>query len=99
MTFEGTWNVSIATPIGKQSVVFEISTQGGKLCGTARQGAEAVPFIDPVANGNRLTWTQHVTKPLRLTLKFDVTVEGATMTGTAKAGLFPASKVSGERIV
>jgi hypothetical protein len=99
MTFEGTWNVTIATPIGKQSVVFEISTEGDKMCGTARQGSETVPFIDPVADGNRLTWTQHVTKPLRLTLKVDVTIEGATMTGTAKAGLLPASKLTGERIV
>jgi hypothetical protein len=98
MIFDGTWNITIATPIGKQSVVLDISTKDGNLRGTARQGEEVVPFIDPVADGNRLTWTQHVTRPMRLSLTFDVTVEGATMTGTAKAGFLPTSKLTGARV-
>jgi hypothetical protein len=98
MIFEGTWNIVIATPIGKQVVVLEIATRDGKLAGTARQGAEVVELLDPVVDGNRMTWTQHVTRPLRLTLKFDVSVDGATMTGTAKAGILPTSKLRGERV-
>jgi hypothetical protein len=98
MIFDGTWNITIATPIGKQSVVLEISTHDGNVRGTARQGEEVVPFIDPVVDGDRLTWTQDVTRPLRLRLKFDVTVDGATMTGTAKAGVLPASRLTGARI-
>ena len=53
--------------------------------------------IEAVAAGDRLTWTQAVTTPMKLTLKFDVTIEGDTMTGTSKAGIFPASKVTGTR--
>ena len=95
--FDGTWNVVIATPIGRQHVVLEISTRDGTVRGTATRGSEVVPFIAPVLDGNRLTWTQHVTKPLRLSLTFDVTVEGSTMAGTAKAGILPSSRVTGER--
>jgi hypothetical protein len=98
MIFDGTWNITIATPIGKQSVVLEISSHDGDVRGTARQGEEVVPFIDPVVDGDRLTWTQNVTRPMRLSLKFDVTVDGATMTGTAKAGFLPTSKLTGARI-
>jgi hypothetical protein len=34
---------------------------------------------------------------LRLTLAFEVTRAGATMTGTAKAGILPTSKLTGAR--
>jgi hypothetical protein len=96
--FDGTWNVTIATPIGKQSVVLELTSRDGTLRGTARQGDEVVELVDPVVDGNRLRWTQRVTRPLRLTLAFDVTVEGASMIGTAKAGFLPTSKLTGVRV-
>ena len=95
--FDGTWNIIVATPIGRQHVVLEVSTRDGTVRGTATRGSEVVPFIAPVLAGNRLTWTQHVTKPLRLSLTFDVTVEGSTMVGTAKAGILPSSRVTGLR--
>jgi hypothetical protein len=95
--FAGTWNVVINTPIGNMAVVFNIAEQGGAISGTASSDKETVDFLDATAEGNRLTWSQDVTTPMRLTLKFDVTVEEDTMTGTAKAGPFPASKVNGTR--
>ena len=97
VNFEGTWNVTIATPIGKQRVVLAIESDNGQLRGRATQGDETVSFEDVVADGDRLRWTQHVTKPLRLTVRFDVRVEAHTLSGTAKAGLFPSSPVTGER--
>jgi hypothetical protein len=96
-TFAGTWDVTIDTPIGKMAVVFDITEQDGAIHGVASSDAETVDFLDAVADGNRLTWSQSVTTPMRLTLKFEVTVEGDTMTGTSKAGIFPASKVYGSR--
>jgi hypothetical protein len=34
---------------------------------------------------------------MKLTLKFEVDVDGDAMTGTAKAGFLPASKLHGSR--
>jgi len=96
--FDGTWNVTIATPIGKQEIVLEIATRHGAVGGTARRGDEIVALVDPIAEGNRLRWTQSVTRPLRLTLAFDVTVDGDAMTGTAKAGVLPSSRLTGRRV-
>jgi hypothetical protein len=95
--FAGSWDVTIATPIGKMEVVFDITDENGAISGVARSDAETVDFLDTVAEGNRLTWTQNVTTPMRLSLDFDVTVEGDTMTGTSRPGLFPPSKVEGRR--
>lgn len=95
--FVGSWDVTIATAIGDMAVVFDITEQDDVIHGIARSAAEAVNFLDAVADGNRLTWTQVVTTPMRLTLKFEVTVDGDTMTGTSKASFLPTSKVSGTR--
>jgi hypothetical protein len=97
-TFAGSWDVVIVTPIGDMAVVFDITEEDGSISGIARSDAETVDFIDPVANGNQLTWTQEVTTPMKLSLKFDVTVEGESMIGTSKpSGMMPASKLSGSR--
>ncbi|MFY9783139.1 MAG: hypothetical protein WAK12_06365 [Acidimicrobiales bacterium] len=96
-TFTGSWDVTIDTPIGKIGAVFDISERDGQIQGVARSGEEVVEFRDAVADGDRLTWLQDVTTPMKLTLKFDVTVEGDLMTGTSKAAIFPASKLTGTR--
>jgi hypothetical protein len=96
-TFAGLWDVIIDTPIGKIGAVFDISEVECAISGTARSGDEVVEIRDAVADGDRLTWLQDVTTPMKLTLKFDVTVDGDTMVGTSKAAIFPASKLSGTR--
>lgn len=39
-----------------------------------------------------------VKKPIRLSLKFIVSVDGNSMYGEAKAGMLPSSKLIGHRI-
>lgn len=48
------------------------------LTGVARGAGEEVPLADISLDGDRLTWKQAVTKPMRLNLAFDVTVDGDT---------------------
>lgn len=97
MHFEGEWDIVIATPIGQQKVRLAIRDTDGRLTGTATQGNEAVPFQNVIVDGDRLRWMQDVAKPFPLTIKFDITVRGDVMSGTAKAGVFPTSKLSGQR--
>jgi hypothetical protein len=98
MSSDGTWKVVVATPIGKREVVFTIAgTGGGQPQGSASEGGSSAPFEDFKVDGNHLTWQQKITKPFPLTMTFDVTVEGDTLHGTAKAGGIPGSKVSGTR--
>jgi hypothetical protein len=91
--------LSSTPPIGKQRATLNLSTQDGVLCGTARdqRHGEEVILTDLVLNGNRLTWAQSITKPMRLNLSFDVTIEGDEMTGRSKAGRLPGSNVTGRR--
>jgi hypothetical protein len=98
MRFAGTWKLTIATPIGEQAVLLEITERDGLIQGRATQGAEVSELINPKLEDDHLTWTQQITRPMRLTLKFDVTVNGTTMRGTAKAGFLPSASLTGERL-
>ncbi|MEU3711995.1 hypothetical protein [Streptomyces catenulae] len=97
MAVEGTWDLSLSTPIGKIKAVAEFRRKSGVLVGTAHGEGEEVPLSDVVLDGDRLTWQQAITKPMRLNLAFAVRIDGDTLTGTSKAGRLPASKVTGER--
>lgn len=96
--FDGDWDISIATPVGKMQVKLSISTNNGMIHGKATQGNETVEFLNPALQDDRLTWLLRISKPLRLNLKFEVTADGDHMTGVAKAGMLPASKLTGRRI-
>jgi len=95
--FEGVWNVLIESPVGDQSVRFEIRIEDGKMSGTASLGPDEAPFLEPVLEGDRLRWSMDITKPMAMTLKFDVTCAGDTLKGTAKAGFFISMAVAGNR--
>ena len=50
-----------------------------------------------VLDGNRVTWAQSTTKPVRLNLSFDVTIDGDQLTGRSKAGRLPGSAMTYRR--
>ena len=98
MSLTGTWNIHISTPIGTQSAVLELTENDGVVGGVMKNDAETLPLINPVLHDTRLTWQLSMTKPLRLKLTFDMTIDGNTLTGTSKVGILPPSKVTGTRV-
>ncbi len=97
MNITGTWNINVFTPVGIQSVVVELTESNGVVKGTAKGDAESMTLVNPILNGNRLTWKLPMTKPIRLNLMFDVTIDDNTLAGTSKAGMLLTSKVTGTR--
>ncbi|MET3941835.1 putative intracellular protease/amidase [Paenibacillus sp. PvP094] len=97
--YEGKWEVVISTPIGKLETRLVIHTDNGSIRGTATQDGETVELIQPRDQGEKLVWDLRVSKPMKLQLHFEVNVQGDVMTGTAKAGFLPASKLTGHRLV
>ncbi|MFE4955641.1 hypothetical protein ACFRCW_16360 [Streptomyces sp. NPDC056653] len=97
MSVEGTWDLSISTPIGTIEAVVELRRQHSVLTGVAHGAGEEVPLVDVALDGHRLTWRQTVTQPVRLNPVLAVVVDGDTLIGTSEAGCLPASKVTGRR--
>jgi hypothetical protein len=98
MSLTGKWNLSIATPMGEQKVELELVQDGDQVTGVSRNDLEGeTPMVDPVLNGNKLTWKSNITRPIKVTATMELTFNGDLVTGTAKAGMFPAAKVIGQR--
>jgi hypothetical protein len=93
----GDWDVTIKTPIGSLQIQYTFTEDGGTLTGSATGRGETVPLRDVTVAGQRITWKQSVTKPMRLNLDFDVVVDGDRLTGHSKAGRLPRSTVTGVR--
>jgi hypothetical protein len=97
----GTWDVRLKTPIGTLDVRYTFAEEGGVVTGTASGQGESSALeditIEPTADGERVTWSQGITKPMRLNLDFDVLTTGDTLTGHSRAGRLPRSQVTGTR--
>jgi aerobic carbon-monoxide dehydrogenase large subunit len=94
---DGMWKMTLATPMGPQEMKGEFVTAGARLTGTlfSEIGDQA---FEGTVTGNSLKWDMKVTKPVSLTLKYDVQIEGDTLTGKVKMGFFGNAKLTGERI-
>jgi hypothetical protein len=100
MSAAGTWNMTIDTPIGKQHARLELTENAdGSWTGTSHSvdSGETSDLTDISVSGDEVTWQQAVTKPMKLNLKCTVTVDGDKLSGKAKAGMFPAVNMTGER--
>lgn len=100
-TVTGTWDLTMRTPLGKIGAQVTIVDAGGTLSGEAVGTSETVPLeniqVRPDPAGQRVTWRQSITRPMRLNLDFDVVVSGDVVEGSSRAGRLPASTVTGHR--
>ncbi len=101
-TIAGTWLLRMKTPIGTIEADYNFEEENGVIRGSASGSGETVPLTDVAVHdsptGQRVTWRQSITKPLRLNLDYDVTVEGDALSGESRAGRLPRTRVTGERI-
>lgn len=97
MSADGNWKITISTPMGAQEVTAQITTHGDSFTGKTESPMGAQEITGKVA-GDTLTWSANITKPMPLTLEFEVKVDGDRMSGSCKLGAFGAAPVSGQRI-
>ena len=86
----------LATPMGPQKVIARFTTEGELLQGVLESDQGSQTFTGTVS-ANRLKWEMKVTKPIPITLKYDLVVAANKLTGKLKMGLFGSAKVTGER--
>jgi carbon-monoxide dehydrogenase large subunit len=80
----GKWNVTIKTPIGNRSGVLELKVEGSKVTGSLSDGEHHVQISDGKINGNQLSWSAKLEKPMRLTFKFNAVVDADRISGSAR---------------
>ena len=102
-TLPGQWALTIATPIGRIEAEVDFIAADDIITGTAAGKGETVELRNirseqTEGGGEHVTWSQTITKPMRLNLDFDVVVEADEMRGHSRAGRLPRSAVTGRRI-
>ena len=97
MSADGTWNLTMETPMGERRSTLTLSTAGGTLTGTQEAEGNTTDIADGTANGNDLSWKVSITNPMPLTLTFSGTVDGNSLTGTADTGMFGSFPFEGTR--
>ena len=97
MAVDGKWNLKIKTPMGEQSGVLELKTNGGALTGSMSGNMGSVAIENGSVAGGAVKWSAKVTSPMPITLEFDGKVAGDSISGNVKLGAFGTSTFSGTR--
>ena len=93
----GTWNIEVNTPMGKQSAEVTVEAVGDAFTGSIAIAQGGSPITDGQVDGNKLAWSVKITQPMPMTLEFSVEVNGDDMSGFVKLGMFGSSAVKGTR--
>lgn len=97
VAIDGEWQITMSTPMGPQEMTAHFRTEGERLSGELVSPEGSQGFTGTVT-GNRLKFDLAVEKPMKITLKYDITIEGDALTGKAKMGIFGSAKLKGQRV-
>lgn len=96
MSADGNWKITINSPMGAQTVDASIKTNGDTFTGTTK-GAMGEQAIEGKVAGDKLTWSASITSPMPMTLEFEATVSGDSLSGNVKLGAFGNASLTGVR--
>jgi carbon-monoxide dehydrogenase large subunit len=97
-TVDGDWNMVMKPPMGpQQEMVAHFETDGSTLSGYLAAPEGRQDFSGTV-DGQTLKWEMKVEQPMKITLKYNLTVDGDAIAGKCKLGMRGSAKVSGTRV-
>lgn len=92
----GDWKCVLATPMGPQEMKIHFDIDGTALTGEVSSADGAQDFAG-TADGGRLNFDLNVVKPMKITLKYAIEIDGDQLNGKVKMGLFGTAKLKGVR--
>jgi len=97
MGVAGTYECVVKSPLGDQKSTMVVNVDGDTWSGTNSGAQGSVDITDGKIDGNTLTWSMKMTVPMPMTLEGTATVDGDTISGSIKAGMFGSMPLSGTR--
>ena len=98
MAVDGTYNIEIDTPMGKQTSKLTLKTDGNALSGSMESPFGTMDFSGGTVNGGQVTWGMEISGPMgSMKLDYKGTVTGDDISGEVKAGDFGTSPFKGTR--
>ncbi len=98
MSVDGTWELTLDTPMGAQKATLTLTSDGDSLSGklTGGPGGE-LEIEDGKVDGNDLSYKFKITSPMAIEVEVTATVDGDSISGSAKLGAFGNAKITGNR--
>lgn len=93
----GTWNITIQSPMGARENTVDLMVSGDTLTGTASGPDGSQAIAEGKVVDAEVSWSVSITKPVSTTLQFSGVVDGDSISGTVKAGMFGGFPFSGRR--
>lgn len=94
---DGAYDCVTKTPMGDQSSVFTVISDGETFNGTNAGPLGSLDVKGGKVDGNRLSWTMEMTIPMPMTLTCEAIVNDGKITGTIDAGAFGTMTMTGTR--
>ncbi|GGZ06427.1 hypothetical protein GCM10011614_21720 [Novosphingobium colocasiae] len=96
----GTWTCAIATPMGTQKGVLEVTPiDAVRFVGRIYGEMGNLEISGGCISGTTLFWQMKLSKPLPMTLDCTALIEGEVLSGHVKAGMFGTMALTGSRRV
>jgi len=97
MSFTGTWNITMKTPMGDREAVLTLAQDGESLTGEAVADDTPTALKNGKVEDGRAKFEMDLTSPMPITLEFDLGNDGGSVEGTVKLGMFGNSAVTGTK--
>ena len=97
MAADGTWNVTMDTPMGAQQMTITFVTNGNELSGKLGSPQGEMEFTGGTIDGDNLAWTVAIEQPMPMNIETTATIDGDNITGESKLGSFGTAKLTGTR--
>lgn len=91
MSFDGTFNVSINTPMGKQEGTLHLNQAGEELSGSMTAQGDNAEIKNGKVDGDVASWDVDISKPMPMTLSFEAREAAEGLAGSVKLGAFGQS--------
>ena len=98
MAVDGTYNIEIDTPMGKQESKLTLKTDGDAVSGSMDTPMGTLEFSGGKVSGDNVSWESEISGPMgSMKLEYNLTVSGDDISGEVKAGDFGSSPLKGKR--
>jgi hypothetical protein len=84
MSIDGTYQVTVKTPLGKQKGKLNIASSGNTFSGSLETGSGATHFSGGLIDGDTLRWQAETKTPMgAFEVSYTATIDGSRITGEA----------------
>ncbi len=97
MSVDGSWKITINSPMGKQESTLDLTSDGSTLTGMQAAQGNSQAIKDGKVDGDNVSWSNSITTPFPMTLEFTGAVSGDSIKGKVKAGAFGSFDFEGSR--